>query len=48
MISLVQPIKSRILLLGEDLSTFHFKLSFTSSRNTLCNWLEQMKKVMKT
>ena len=35
-ISLDQDIKSRILLVGEDRSTFHFTLSRTSSRSTFC------------
>ena len=29
--------RSRILLLGDDLSTFHFNISLTSSLKTRCN-----------
>ena len=37
MMSLDQETKSRILLLGELLSTSHFIISFTSSRRTFWN-----------
>lgn len=38
MMSFDHAIKSRILLLGDDLSTFHFNISLTSSLRTLCNY----------
>lgn len=43
MMSRVHPIRSRILLLGDDRSTFHLRFSLTSSLKKFCSQIKTIK-----